>query len=198
MPLTVGADVPDFTLETYEPGGGLFGEVSLEQLKKDGKWTILVFYPADFTFVCPTELADLAEQNAKLEELGAKVVSVSTDTKFAHLAWKNSEKLMENVTYTMAADPTGAISSLFGVYDEATGLALRGTFIINPEGKLVSSEVNFYNVGRNAEELVRKMKANAYLLEHPNEACPARWQPGDKTLEPSERIVGSVWDALNS
>lgn len=198
MPLTVGADVPDFTLETYEPGGGLFGEVSLEQLKKDGKWTILVFYPADFTFVCPTELADLAEQNAKLEELGAKVVSVSTDTKFAHLAWKNSEKLMENVTYTMAADPTGAISSLFGVYDEATGLALRGTFIINPEGKLISSEVNFYNVGRNAEELVRKMKANAYLLEHPNEACPARWQPGDKTLEPSERIVGSVWDALNS
>lgn len=198
MPLTVGADVPDFTLETYEPGGGLFGEVALEQLKKDGKWTILVFYPADFTFVCPTELADLAEQNAKLEELGAKVVSVSTDTKFAHLAWKNSEKLMENVTYTMAADPTGAISSLFGVYDEATGLALRGTFIINPEGKLVSSEVNFYNVGRNAEELVRKMKANAYLLEHPNEACPARWQPGDKTLEPSERIVGSVWDALNS
>jgi len=198
MSLTVGADVPDFTLETYEPGGGLFGEVSLEQLKKDGKWTILVFYPADFTFVCPTELADLAEQNAKLEELGAKVVSVSTDTKFAHLAWKNSEKLLENVGYTMAADPTGAVSSLFGVYDEATGLALRGTFIINPEGKLISSEVNFYNVGRNAEELVRKMKANAYLLKHPNEACPARWQPGEKTLEPSERIVGSVWDALNS
>lgn len=197
-PLTVGADVPDFTMETYEPNGGLFGEVSLENLKKDGKWTILVFYPADFTFVCPTELADLGEQNAKLEELGAKVISVSTDTKFSHLAWKNSEKLLENISYTMAADPTGEVSRLFGVYDEATGLALRGTFIINPEGKLVSGEVNFYNVGRNAEELTRKMKANAYLKDHPNEACPARWQPGEKTLAPSEKMVGNVWDALNN
>jgi peroxiredoxin len=198
FPLSVGANVPEFKMETYEPSSGSFGEVSLEALKQAGKWTILVFYPADFTFVCPTELADLAEQNAALEELGAKVVSVSTDTKFAHLAWKNSERLMENVTYTMAADTTGDISRLFGVYDEQTGLALRGTFIINPEGKLVSSEVNFYNVGRNAGELVRKMKANAYLMEHPNEACPARWEPGAKTLEPSEKLVGSVWEAMNS
>lgn len=196
--LSVGADVPDFSMETYEPAGGLFGEVSLEAIKGEGKWTILVFYPADFTFVCPTELADLAAANAELEGLGAKVVSVSTDTKFSHLAWKNSEKLMETVSYTMAADPTGAVSRLFGVYDEATGLALRGTFIINPDGKLVSSEVNFYNVGRNADELVRKMKANAHLMEHPNEACPAKWKPGEKTLEPSEKMVGNVWDALNS
>lgn len=196
--LTVGADVPDFTMETYEAGGGLFGEVSLAEQKKAGKWTILVFYPADFTFVCPTELADLATCNAQLEELGAKVVSVSTDTKFSHLAWKNAEKLLENVNYSMAADTTGKIGRMFGVYDEATGLSLRGTFIINPEGKLVSAEVNFYNVGRNAEELVRKMKANAYLVDHPNEACPARWQPGEKTLEPSEKLVGSVWDALNN
>ncbi|MBG88864.1 MAG: peroxiredoxin [Verrucomicrobiales bacterium] len=195
--LNVGADVPDFKMETYEPSGGLFGEVSLADLKKDGKWTILVFYPADFTFVCPTELADLGECNAALEELGAKVISVSTDTKFAHLAWKNSEKLLENITYSMAADPMGEVSKLFGVYDAATGLALRGTFVINPEGKLVSSEVNFYNVGRNAEELLRKMKANAYLADHPNEACPAKWQPGSKTLAPSESMVGAVWEALN-
>ncbi|MGB0578823.1 MAG: peroxiredoxin [Limisphaerales bacterium] len=195
--LTVGADVPDFTMETYEAGGGLFGEISLAEQKQAGKWTILVFYPADFTFVCPTELADLANSNAQLEELGAKVVSVSTDTKFSHLAWKNSEKLLENVNYSMAADTTGQVGRMFGVYDESTGLSLRGTFIINPEGKLVSSEINFYNVGRNADELVRKMKANAYLVDHPNEACPARWQPGDKTLEPSEKLVGSVWDALN-
>lgn len=194
----VGADVPDFSMETYEPSSGQFGEVSLEALKKEGKWTILVFYPADFTFVCPTELADLAAVNEELEKLGAKVMSVSTDTKFSHLAWKNTEKLLESVNYTMAADPTGKVSRLFGVYDPATGLALRGTFIINPEGKLVSSEVNFYNVGRNAQELLRKMKANAHLREHPNEACPAKWQPGEKTLEPSERMVGNVWDALNS
>jgi len=196
--LMVGADVPDFSMETYEPSSGQFGEVSLEALKKEGKWTILVFYPADFTFVCPTELADLAAVNEELEKLGAKVMSVSTDTKFSHLAWKNTEKLLESVNYTMAADPTGKVSRLFGVYDPATGLALRGTFIINPEGKLVSSEVNFYNVGRNAQELLRKMKANAHLREHPNEACPAKWQPGEKTLEPSERMVGNVWDALNS
>lgn len=197
FPLTVGADVPEFKMETYEPSTGAFGEVSLAELKEAGKWTILVFYPADFTFVCPTELADLAAQNAALEELGAKVVSVSTDTKFSHLAWKSSEKLMESVNYTMAADTTGDISRLFGVYDEQTGLALRGTFIISPEGKLVSSEVNFYNVGRNAEELVRRMKANAYLVDHPNEACPARWQPGEKTLAPSEKMVGKVYEALN-
>lgn len=195
--LAVGADVPDFSMETYEPAGGLFGEVSLSALKNEGKWTVLVFYPADFTFVCPTELADLANANADLEALGAKVISVSTDTKFAHLAWKGSERLLEDVNYTMAADPTGQVSRLFGVYDAATGQALRGTFIINPEGKLVSSEINFYNVGRNADELVRKMRANAHLKEHPNEACPARWNPGEKTLVPSEKIVGRVWDALN-
>ena len=160
-PVGVGQDVPEFKMETYEPSSGSFGEINLADLKKDGKWTILVFYPADFTFVCPTELADLAAQDAKLTELGAKVVSVSTDTKFSHLAWCQAEKLMADVKYTMAADTTGLVSSLFGVYDEETGLALRGTFVISPEGKLVSSQVNFYNVGRNMEELVRIMEAPA-------------------------------------
>ncbi|MFM2143055.1 MAG: hypothetical protein RLZZ476_1599, partial [Verrucomicrobiota bacterium] len=151
--VSVGAVVPDFEMETYEPSKGDFGKVSLADLKKAGKWTILVFYPADFTFVCPTELADLADQHAQLEKLGAHVIAVSTDTKFAHMVWRNTEGLMKNVKYTLAADPTGTVSRLFGVYDSATGLALRGTFILNPDGKLVSSEVNFYNVGRNAGEL---------------------------------------------
>ncbi len=109
----------------------------------------------DFTFVCPTELADLAERYGELVELGAEVVSVSTDTKYVHLAWRNSEKLLEDVRFPMGADPTGKVARMFGLYDDNTGLALRGTFIINPEGVLVSSEVNFYNVGRNAEELGR-------------------------------------------
>ncbi|RME94723.1 MAG: peroxiredoxin, partial [Verrucomicrobia bacterium] len=159
----VGDTVPNFKLETYLPTERKFGEITLDELKKAGKWTILFFYPADFTFVCPTELADLAEQYEKLKQLGAEVISVSTDTKFTHLAWRDTEKLLEKVAYPMGADPTGDVSRLFGVYDYDTGLALRGTFIINPEGKLVSSEVNFYNVGRNADELVRKMEANVYL-----------------------------------
>ncbi|HHJ65029.1 MAG TPA: peroxiredoxin [Aquifex aeolicus] len=192
----VGQKVPNFEMEIYDPKTGSFGKVSLEDYLKERKWLILFFYPADFTFVCPTELADLADHYDELVELGAEVISVSTDTKFVHLAWRNTEKLLENVRYPMGADPTGAVSRLFGVYDENTGLALRGTFIINPDGVLVGSEVNFYNVGRNAEELVRKMKANVYLMSHPDEACPAKWEPGKKTLKPSEKIVGRVHEAL--
>ena len=194
--ISVGQEVPDFEMETYEPARSAFGKISLAELRKQNKWTVLVFYPADFTFVCPTELADLAEKYATLQKLGAEVVAVSTDTKFSHLAWRDSEKLLANVQYPMAADPTGKVSRMFGVYDEATGLALRGTFIINPAGKLVSSEVNFYNVGRDASELVRKMEANAYLVQHPAEACPAKWTPGKKTLKPSEKMVGKVFEAL--
>ena len=196
--VAVGTAVPDFTMETYDPAEGEFGKVSLAELKKKGKWTILVFYPADFTFVCPTELADLAEKHAALQKLGAEVLGVSTDTKFSHLAWRNSEKLLANVKYRLAADPTGTVSKLFGVYDANSGLALRGTFIINPDGVLVSSEINFYNVGRNADELLRKMEANAYLAKHPDEACPAKWQKGAKTLKPDEKMVGKVYEALNS
>jgi peroxiredoxin (alkyl hydroperoxide reductase subunit C) len=194
--VTVGADVPDFKLEIYDPKKHEFGEITLEALKKKSKWTILVFYPADFTFVCPTELADLANKYQELQALGAEVISVSTDTKYSHLVWRDTEKLLENVQYPMGADRTGAVSKLFGVYDPASGLALRGTFVINPQGKLVSSEVNFYNVGRNADELVRKMQANAYLVKHPAEACPAKWSKGAKTLKPSEAIVGKVYEAL--
>jgi len=193
---SVGTIVPDFEMETYEPSHSDFGKVSLADIKKAGLWTILVFYPADFTFVCPTELADLADQHARLAELGAHVIAVSTDTKFAHMVWRNSEGLMKNVKYTLASDTTGAVSRLFGVYDASTGLALRGTFIINPEGKLVASEVNFYNVGRNAAELVRKMEANVHLMANPNEACPANWTPGSKTLRPGKDIVGNVAGAL--
>ncbi|MGB9601383.1 MAG: peroxiredoxin [Verrucomicrobiia bacterium] len=192
----VGNEVPNFEMEVYDPVNRKFGKISLEELKKQGKWTVLVFYPADFTFVCPTELADLAEKQEQLKKLGAEVISVSTDTKFSHLAWRDSEKLLENVKYLMGADPTGKVSRLFGVYDSNTGLALRGTFVISPQGKLVSSEVNFYNVGRNADELVRKMEANVYLAAHPDEACPAKWKQGAKTLKPSEAMVGKVYEAL--
>ncbi|WP_319469494.1 redoxin domain-containing protein [uncultured Pseudodesulfovibrio sp.] len=193
----VGQKVPAFTMEAFDPSEGGFCEVDLGALREKGKWAILFFYPADFTFVCPTELADLAAKHAELDKLGAEVISVSTDTKFTHLAWKTDERMLADVKYKMAADPTGEVSRFFDVWDYDTGLALRGTFIINPDGLLVSSEVNFYNVGRNGDELARKMEANNYLKDHPAEACPAKWAPGDKTLTPSEKLVGKVYEALN-
>nr|WP_287411728.1 redoxin domain-containing protein [Pseudodesulfovibrio sp.] len=193
----VGQPVPEFVMESFDPTEGGFCEVDLGALRKEGKWAILFFYPADFTFVCPTELADLAAKHEKLKKLGAEVISVSTDTKFTHLAWKTDERLLADVKFKMAADPTGEVSRFFDVWDFDTGLALRGTFVINPEGMLVSAEVNYYNVGRNADELVRKMEANTYLKDHPAEACPARWTPGEKTLTPSEKLVGKVYEALN-
>ncbi|PIR16664.1 MAG: peroxiredoxin [Deltaproteobacteria bacterium CG11_big_fil_rev_8_21_14_0_20_49_13] len=193
----VGQVVPNFEIETYEPKTGEFGTISLENLKKNRKWTVLFFYPADYTFVCPTELADVAEKCDELIKAGAEVISVSTDTKFVHLAWKREEKLLSKVKFTMGADPTGNVSRLFGVYDENTGLALRGTFIISPEGKLVANEVNFYNVGRNAAELLRRVKANAYLANHPEEACPANWNDGARTLKPGSKLVGRVSESLN-
>jgi len=129
--------------------------------------------------------------------MGAAVISVSADTKFVHLAWQRDEKLLANVKYPMGSDPTGKVSRMFGVYDEETGLALRGTFIISPEGKLFNSEVNYYNLGRNIDELMRKFKANLHLSQHPEEACPSQWKnEGDKTLKPSARMVGKVYEAL--
>ncbi|OEU68715.1 MAG: peroxiredoxin [Desulfovibrio sp. S3730MH75] len=193
----IGEKVETFVMEAFDPEDCGFCEVDFEKIQKAGKWTVLFFYPADFTFVCPTELADLACKHAALEKLGCEVISVSTDTKFVHLAWKTDERLLQDVKFKMAADPTGEVSDFFGVYDPATGLALRGTFIINPDGVLVSSEVNFYNVGRNADELLRKVEANVYLKDHPAEACPAKWTPGEKTLTPSEKLVGKVYEELN-
>jgi peroxiredoxin (alkyl hydroperoxide reductase subunit C) len=129
--------------------------------------------------------------------MGCDIITVSTDTKFVHLAWQRSEKELANVKYTMAADPTGKVARMFGVYDEATGLALRGTFIINPEGKVLNAETNFYNLGRNIDELMRKFKANLYMAKKPAEVCPSKWRDeGDKTLAPSAKMVGKVHEAL--
>ena len=132
--------------------------------------------------------------------MGADIVTVSTDTQFVHLAWQRSEKELAQVRYAMAADPTGKIARLFGVYDDSSGLALRGTFIINPEGVLLNAEVNFYNLGRNIDELMRKFKANVYMARKANEVCPSKWKDeGDKTLvNPGARMVGKVHEALNS
>ena len=133
-----------------------------------------------------------------MKKLGAEVITVSTDTKFVHLAWQRDEKDLANVKYPMGADPTGKLSRQYGVYDEGSGLALRGTFIISPDGVLMNSEVNFYNMGRNIDELIRKLKANIYLRKKKSEACPSKWKDeGDKTLTPGPALVGKVHEALN-
>jgi peroxiredoxin (alkyl hydroperoxide reductase subunit C) len=130
--------------------------------------------------------------------MGAEIVTVSTDTKFVHLAWQRDEKELTNVEYPMGSDSTGKLARMFGVYDEETGLALRGTFIISPEGKLLNAEINYYNLGRNIDELMRKFKANLYLAKKAEEGCPAKWkEEGDKTLKPSAKLVGRVHEALS-
>ncbi|MDA8052534.1 MAG: peroxiredoxin [Deltaproteobacteria bacterium] len=193
----IGKPVPSFgEINTFDPKTGGFGKFSIEEAKKNKKWTVLVFYPADYTFVCPTELQDYAGKQEELEKMGAQIISVSTDTHFVHMAWQRDEKLLEKVKFAMGSDPTGKVSRIFGVYDEDSGLALRGTFIINPEGTLVASEVNFYNVGRNADELVRKVEANIYVSTHPDEVCPAKWHKGGKTIKPGPAVVGHVYEAL--
>ena len=195
--IQVGQTVPDFTLATFDPKTNDFGEFSLAENMKNGKWTVLFFYPADFTFVCATEFNALAGLQEEFEELGATLLTVSTDTQFTHLAWQREEKQLGGVKYLMGADPSGEVSTLFGVKLD-NGLALRGTFLVNPEGTLMNAEVNFLNLGRNVSELMRKLKGNLYLAQHGEEACPATWSAeGDTTLKPSAAMVGRVDQAIN-
>ncbi|MCM8778893.1 MAG: peroxiredoxin [Candidatus Omnitrophica bacterium] len=196
--LSVGEKVPDFELDVYLPEKKDFGKIKFSEIFKKGKWLILYFYPADYTFVCPTELADVGEKYAEIKKQGAELVSVSTDTHYVHYAWQQQEKLLSEIKYPMAADPTHIVSKTFGVYDGASGLSLRGTFIIDPDGRLVASEVNYFPVGRNSDELLRKLKAFKYVRENPAQVCPAKWEPGKKTLTPGKDLVGKVGERLKS
>jgi peroxiredoxin (alkyl hydroperoxide reductase subunit C) len=169
---------------------GKFIDVSDADLK--GKWSVFVFYPADFTFVCPTELEDLADNYAAFKDLGVEIYSVSTDTHFAHKAWHDTSDAIKKVQYTMIGDPTGAITRNFEVMIEEEGLALRGTFVINPEGEIKLCEIHDNGIGRDASELLRKVKAAQYVAAHPGEVCPAKWQEGAETLKPSLDLVGKI------
>lgn len=187
----IGQKVPDFAGEIYH--AETFKKAHLSDY--EGKWLILFFYPADFTFVCPTELEDLADNYAKFQELGAEILSVSTDTKFTHKAWHDHSEAIKKVKYPMLADPTGDLSRMLGVYieeGEDAGLARRGTFLIDPDGVLQSFEVNANNIGRSSEELIRKLEAARFVREHGGEVCPAKWVPGEKTLKPGIDLVGKI------
>ncbi len=184
----INTTVLPFKATAYHNGN--FVEVTQDTLK--GKWSIFVFYPADFTFVCPTELGDLADNYAEFQKLGAEIYSVSTDTHFTHKAWADASDTIQKIKYPMIGDPTGAITRNFQVMIEEEGLALRGTFVINPEGQIKLCEIHDNGIGRDAQELLRKVKAAKYVAEHPGEVCPAKWQEGAATLKPSLDLVGKI------
>ena len=184
----INKEIGAFTAQAYQDNA--FKTVTKEDLL--GKWSVFFFYPADFTFVCPTELEDLANIYHKFVAVGAEIYSVSTDTHFVHKAWHDASDRIKKIRYPMLADPTHSISRDFDVLLEADGMAERGTFIIYPEGKIVSYEVSAGNVGRNADELLRKLQACQFVYEHGDEVCPAKWQPGAETLKPSLDLVGML------
>ena len=198
VPTGVGQTVPDFAIDAFDPVAGDFTKFELAKQREKGRWTVLFFYPADFTFVCATEFQALSDHQDHFNKLGCDIVTMSKDTKYAHLAWRHHEKELQNVQYLMGSDVKGEVARTLGCFDEGSGLTLRGTYLISPKGTLTASEVNFFNVGRNIDELLRKFKANLYLAKKPTEVCPAKWkEDGDATLTPSARMVGKVHEALH-
>ena len=184
----VNTSVKPFKAQAFH--NGKFVEVTDADLR--GKWSAVVFYPADFTFVCPTELGDLADMYGEFQKIGLEIYAVSTDTHFTHKAWHDASDTIKKIKYPMIGDPTGTITRNFGVMIEEEGLALRGTFLINPEGVIKAMEVNDLGIGRSAADLLRRAQAAQYIAAHPNEACPASWKPGEETLTPSLDLVGKI------
>lgn len=184
----IGKEILPFKADAFQ--NGKFIEVTNENMK--GKWSIVCFYPADFTFVCPTELEDLQEQYNDLKKLGVEVYSVSTDTHFTHKAWHEHSEAIKKVQYIMIGDPSHVISRNFDVLEEETGLAQRGTFIIDPDGVVQALEINAGGIGRDASILINKIKAAQYVRKNPKEVCPAKWEEGKETLIPSLDLVGKI------
>jgi peroxiredoxin (alkyl hydroperoxide reductase subunit C) len=184
----INTEVKPFTATAYQ--NGEFIEVTEADLK--GTWSVVFFYPADFTFVCPTELGDLADNYATFKELGVEIYGVSTDTHFTHKAWHDTSDTIAKIEYPLVGDPTGQITRNFDVMIEEAGLADRGTFVIDPDGIIQLVEINAGGIGRNASELLRKVRAAQYVAAHPNEVCPAKWEDGDDTLAPSLDLVGKI------
>jgi len=184
----IGDTLKPFTTQAYKQGK--FVEVTDRDVT--GKWAVFFFYPADFTFVCPTELEDLADVYPTLQKMGVEVFSVSTDTHFSHKAWHDTSPAIGKINYYMLGDQNHSISNNFDVLREGQGLADRATFVIDPEGVIQIMEITSEGVGRNATELLRKVKAAQYIAAHPGEVCPAKWEEGEETLAPSLDLVGKI------
>jgi len=186
--IEIGQPAPEFTANAFHQGQ--FKKINLEDYK--GKWVVLFFYPADFTFICPTELASLADNYETLKALNVEVLSISTDTEFSHKAWHDSSQSIKKVNFPMVADPTHEISSAYKVLIEEKGITHRGTFIINPEGKLKAYEVHHDHIGRSIPELIRKIKAAQHTEKNPGQVCPVNWQEGDRTVSQSMENIGRI------
>jgi len=184
----INEQAPAFTAEAFIDND--IKKISLKDYK--GKWVILFFYPADFTFVCPTELGDLADNYEKFKELGAEIISVSTDTAFVHKAWHDNSETIKKIKFPMLADPTTKVCRDYGTLIENEGLSLRATFIIDPEGKVKAYEIHDNSIGRSTEEILRKIEAAKYTEEHGDEVCPMNWKPGSKTLKPGMDLIGKI------
>jgi peroxiredoxin len=186
--ISVGEHVGEFKMSVYHANE--IKEVALSDFR--GKWVVMVFYPADFTFVCPTELEEVAGLYPQLKAAGAEVISVSTDTAFVHKAWHDHSPAISKVEYMMGSDPTGTVSKQFSVYIDKDGLALRGTFIIDPDGILRTAEIHDLGIGRSAVETLRKLQAAKFVHEHEDQVCPAGWQPGEDSLAPGPDLIGKI------
>ena len=184
----IGQEIPDFELEAFH--NEEIKRIKLSDYK--GKWLVLIFYPADFTFICPTELEEAANYYEEFKKLGAEILSVSTDTAFVHKAWHDQSPAIRKVKFPMLADPTGRLCREFGTYLEDEGVSLRGSFIIDPDGILKAFEVHDNNIGRSAKELLRKLQAAVFVREHTEQVCPASWEPGGETLTPGLDLVGKI------
>ena len=184
----IGSTIKPFTAQAFKEGKF----VSVTDADVKGKWSVFFFYPADFTFVCPTELEDLADNYAQFQSLGVEIYSVSTDTHFSHKAWHDTSPAIGKINFFMLGDQNHDISNNFGVLREGQGLADRATFVVDPEGVIQIMEITSEGVGRNASELLRKIKAAQYVAAHPGEVCPAKWEEGAETLAPSLDLVGKI------
>ncbi len=186
--LRVGCPAPEFKVEVYQEENTR--KIQLKDYR--GKWVVLFFYPADFTFVCPTELEALADNYAEFQKLGVEVISVSTDTVFVHKAWHDNSPAIKKIKFPMAADPTGNLCRAYGTYIHEEGLSLRGTFLVDPDGILKAYEIHDLTIGRSVKELLRKIKAAQFVREHGDQVCPIEWEPGKKTLKPGLELVGKI------
>lgn len=184
----IGKSIPEFTAQAFH--NGEFVEVTSESVK--GKWGIFLFYPADFTFVCPTELEDMADQYAQLQELGVEVYAVSTDTHFSHKAWHDSSPAIGKIKYPMLGDQTGKLARGFDVLIEDVHMAERGTFLVDPDGIIQVAQIHAGGIGRSAKDMIRNVKAAQYVRENDGEVCPAAWEQGEETLTPSLDLVGKI------
>ena len=184
----INTEVQPFKATAFH--NGKFVDVTEASLK--GKWSVMFFYPADFTFVCPTELGDMADFYPEFQKLGVEIYGVSTDTHFTHKAWHDTSETIGKIRFPMIGDPTQALSRAFDVLIEEEGMALRGTFLVNPEGQIKLCEIHDNGIGRDASELLRKVKAAQYVAAHPGEVCPAKWKEGDATLAPALDLVGKI------